>query len=171
MSSHAHAGFLLWESFLWSVSTGSYGSSISWSSWYYGFASTIYVPWTLVPSSYSTSSIGILLDLENVKYSSKFTSLPISILLNPRKYIQQAFDVSLYPMNIPFLPKGSSLVLFSFGICMYTWQPNILKWMTSYFSPNISSSGLLFSSTQWEVWFYTYKFVLVVSTQRYNRRS
>ena len=41
--------------------------------------------------------------------------------------------MSLYPTNIPFLPEGSSLVLFYFGMCMYIGQPIILKMDDFYF--------------------------------------
>ena len=50
-----------------------------------------------------------------VNSSTKVTSLLMLIILNHGKYIRQAFDVSLYPTNTPFLLEGSSLVLFSFG--------------------------------------------------------
>ena len=46
----------------------------------------------------------------------------VSIFLNPRKYIQYAFDLSLYPTNMPFFSEGSSFVLFSLGTCMYIGQ-------------------------------------------------
>ena len=74
-------------------------------------------------------------------------------------------------MNIPFLLEGSSLVLFSFGICMYTGKPNILRWITSSFSHEKYSSGVMLSSTRWGVQFYTYTIVIVSSAQRCIGRS
>ena len=69
-------------------------------------------------------------------------------------------------MNILFLPGGSSSVLFSFGMCMYTGKPNILRWLTSGFSREKASSGVLFYSTQWVVWLCTYIVILIASTRR-----
>ena len=82
----------------------------------------------------STSSIRGFLDLEYGDSLSNVTSLLMSIFLNVGKYIQYAFELSLYPMNIPFLPDGLNLVLLSFGMCLYNGKTNILRLMTSSFS-------------------------------------
>ena len=74
-------------------------------------------------------------------------------------------------MNIPFLPKGSVLVLFFFGMCMYTGKPNILRWLTSSFFQEKTSSGVLFSSTLCGVRFCTYTAILVASAHRCMGRS
>ena len=54
---------------------------------------------------------------------------------------------------------------------MYTGQPNILRWMTSGFLPEKTSSGVLFSSTLCGVQFYTYTTILAASAQICIRRS
>ena len=74
-------------------------------------------------------------------------------------------------MKSYFLPEGSSLVLFSFGIYMYTGQPNILRWMTFGFSLEKLSSWFLLSSNLWGVLFHTYTIVLAASAQRWIGRS
>jgi hypothetical protein len=47
------------------------------------------------------------------------------------------------PTNIPFFPERSNLVLFCFGMCTNTGQPNILRWLSSAFFPVNISSGVL----------------------------
>ena len=59
----------------------------------------------------------------------------------------------------------------SMSICVYTGKPNILRWLTSSFSPKKSSSGVLLSSTQWGLRFYTYTIVLDSSSQRWIGKS
>jgi hypothetical protein len=76
-------------------------------------------------------------------------------------YILKALDTSQYPTNIPFFPEGSSLVLFSFGMCTNMGQPNILRWLTyGFFRENISSR-VLNPSALWENMLCTYTVVLV----------
>ena len=74
-------------------------------------------------------------------------------------------QASEYPTNIPFFPEGSNFVLFSFGMCMYTGQPNILRWLTYGFLPEKTSLGVLFLSTLCGVWFCTYTTILATSAQ------
>ena len=54
---------------------------------------------------------------------------------------------------------------------MYTGQPNILRWMTSGFFPEKTSSCVLFSITLCGVRFYTYTAVLAASDHRCIGRS
>ena len=122
----SHDCFLLWDLLLWIVSIGYCGSTMSWSSWSSSIISSIFISRTLVPLGSSTSSIGSFLYLDYVESPSNVASLLMSIFFNIRNYIQYAFEVLLYPTNIYFIPKGSSLVLFSFG--MYTRQAIILRW-------------------------------------------
>ena len=64
------------------------------------------------------------------------------------------------------LPDGSSFDLFSLGTCIYTGQPNILRWLTYGFSPENISSGVLFPSTLWGLLFCTYTTVLAAFAHR-----
>ena len=108
-----------------SIVGGSWGSIMSWS--YGATISGVFLAYVCLggTSSSCTSSSWHLLDFLRVASSSKVTSLLISIWWNP-----EMLDTSQYPTNIPFLPEGSNLILFSFGICTYTRQPNILRWLT-----------------------------------------
>ena len=67
---------------------------------------------------------------------------------------------------MPFFPEGSNFFLFSFGMCMYTRQPNILRWMTSSFLIEKTSSGIVFSSTLCGLQFCTYTVVLAAYAHR-----
>ena len=71
-----------------------------------------------------------------------------------------------YPTNIPVFPEGSNFVLFSFGMCMYTRHPYILRWMISGFLLENTSSGVLFSSTLCGVQFCTYTAVMAAFSHR-----
>jgi hypothetical protein len=78
----------------------------------------------------------------------------------------KAFGTSQYPTNIPFFPEGSSLVLFSFGMCTNIGQPNILRWLTfGFFQENISS-GVLNPRALWDNLLCTYIVALVASSHK-----
>ena len=76
-----------------------------------------------------------------------------------------------YPTNIPFFLEGSNLIIFSFGICTYIGQPNILRWLTLDFFPVYISSGVMNPRALWDNLFYTYTVVLVASSHRCMERS
>ena len=139
MISFTRAGFLFqYISIVW----GSWGSSMSWSFDAtisgFGLASVL-----LGGTSFScTSSSWHLLDFLRAVPSSNVTSLLISIWWNPKMYILKDLETSHYPTNIPFFPKGSNLILFSFGMWTYTGQPNILRCLTLGFFPVNVYSGV-----------------------------
>ena len=139
---------------------------MSWSSWSSRVASSIVMSRTLIALGSSISSVGSFLDLVYVEPSSEVTSLLMSTFLNIGNYIWYPFEVSMYPTNVPFIIEGYSLVLFSFGMCMYTRKPNILRWLTYGFSPEKYYSGVSFSNTQWGLCFCTYTIVLDAFSHR-----